>query len=551
MSSASGGRIVEETQLVSACLEARAELAERLGCASQDAGEALLWTLAGRRSRARRYVSPGLVGVARSWCQTDASMLGPVFEALVARELRYPEGQYFTPTPLANHLADLVGDDAETVLDPAAGAGVLLAAVARPGRRLIGFDTSPLCVALAKSGLEQRGVGARIRRCDFLGPTSTPKVDAVVCNPPYQRHHFLDRGRKRQLAQSLGEVFQIRLSTLSSSYVYFLLKAATQLSPGGRLVFITPADYLDVAYGRALKDVLAHQGHLERIELFARSELAFDGVLTTSAVTVWTKRAPRRATAFVEAEIGKRGVRERSKRRADAASLDPKSSWTLQFGTRAREHRKLKTGRPKRLADYLRVRRGIATGANGFFVLRQQDVDAWDIERRFLKPVVASARDLPSGSLSRAAWRRLRDEGRRCWLLDCPLGEHELSGLHVAAYLGEGLRRGVYERFNCRTRNPWYRMEKVAPPDIIVTYMNRGQTRFVANDAGCRVMSVFLNGYLRAGVDRAALLEVLNEAPTGELIAQLGRTYGGGLRKIEPRELLELPMPELEMAEER
>ena len=59
-------------------------------------------------------------------------------------------------------------------------------------------------------------------------------------------------------------------------------------------------------------------------------------------------------------------------------------------------------------------------------------------------------------------------------------------------------------------------------------------------------MSVFLNGFLRPdGVDIDALLDALNGEDTSKLIQKLGRTYGGGLGKIEPRELANLPMPEI------
>ncbi|MDP3967477.1 MAG: hypothetical protein Q8Q02_04300, partial [Nocardioides sp.] len=53
-------------------------------------------------------------------------------------------GQYLTPEPVATHVAELVDVDPTRgpVLDPFAGSGILLDAVARrePGARLLGWE---------------------------------------------------------------------------------------------------------------------------------------------------------------------------------------------------------------------------------------------------------------------------------------------------------------------------------------------------------------------------------------------------------------------------
>ena len=506
---------------------------------------------------ARDHLPPRLVEAAEAHCRDDVRMLGPAFERLIRRDDRYAQGQYFTPAPIARHMAaHLARLGCQTVLDPAAGAGVLLAAAAdaAPGVELRGADLNPLCVHLTRAGLAARGVTAALHVADFLAAGGARasgdagSVDAIICNPPYVRHHLLDKTLKKVLATGYGARLGITVSRLSSSYVYFLLEALERLRDGGALVFITPAEYLDVTYGQPIKALLSRRASLETLELFRFDELAFEEVLTTSAITIARKRAPRagHTTRVREAVAGPGGVTVETERRVALGEVDVTTNWTLQGARLHGEHQALIQGRERRLGDYLRTRRGIATGANRFFVLTQQQVDAWGLEEAFLKPVLASARDLPDRALTRAHWERLRDEGRPVWLLDCGLPEEQLTGRSVARYLAHGRREGIHRRFTCRARTPWYRVEQVQPPDIIVTYMSRGKTRFVRNEAGCRVMSVFLNGFITdPRVDVDALLEVLNGDVTRALITQIGRTYGGGLGKIEPRELLRLPMPAL------
>jgi len=512
------------------------------------------------RGRARAGLGAMENELARRLSAAGTSMLGPLFEALAPRQDRYTMGQFFTPAPVARFMADIIaGEKAQSVLDPAVGAGVLLAAC--PGaQRLLGVDVSPVCAALATAGLVSRGVASlSVSVGDFLfegdlfasrvkqADRELHDVDAVICNPPYVRHHLLEPDEKRRLADRYARLYQTPVSALSTTYVYFLLEALRRLKPAGILVFITPADYLDVKYGAAVREVFRRQATVEDIFLFDRMDTAFEGVLTTSAVTVVRRKRPLAGhkARFSEARLVDGAVHVGVKtNEIELARVGEDIGWSNHFGERKANLALLAKGRPKKLSDYIRIRRGIATGGNGFFLLGKEGVQRWGIDDSYLLPVVASARDLPDGALTENDWLRLRDSGRPCWIFNCTRSVDQLRGTRVLEYVRHGEESGVHQRFNCRTRNPWYRIESVPAPDIIITYMNRGRTRFVENRTDCRVMSVFLNGFLLPDApDVGELLDVLNSEETAALIKQLGRTYGGGLGKIEPGELANIPMP--------
>jgi adenine-specific DNA-methyltransferase len=515
-----------------------------------------------KAARARVGLRERTITEVRQACASDSAMLGPLYEAAASRDDRYALGQYFTPSPIADFMSGLVSAfGAESVLDPAIGAGALLSSLPT-STRIEGFDISPICVALASAGLAARGFRkANVSKADFLsGPalfasqSADKKFDAVICNPPYMRHHLLHKDEKRRLISHYGGRFNVELSSLSTNYVYFFLEALERLRDGGLLVFITPADFLDTKFGEGLKKALGTHTTIDEMLLFNRDELAFAGVLTTSAITVARKRPPtaRHVVRFHEATLDDNRVIRRKGNERVAKDLDATTRWVTHFGEREAHLRELTKNRPKALSDYVRVRRGIATGSNEFFVLSKSVVDEWGIEDKYLLPVVASARDLPDDELTVQAWEALRDRGRPCWVLSVNEPLEALKGTNVHRYLKHGVKQGVHERFNCRTRNPWYKTENVAPPDIIITYMNRGRTRFVRNSAGCRVMSVFLNGFLLdPALDLQSLLDALNAPETSSLVGKLGRTYGGGLGKIEPRELSALPVPELARAADK
>jgi adenine-specific DNA-methyltransferase len=464
-------------------------------------------------------------------------------ERLNPRERRYEIGQFFTPAPIAELMAEAVCDaEPETVIDPGVGGGVLLRAVGE-GPRLFGLDIDPQAVELAvasMSGRHEIAVG------DFLDaerwPLAETTFDAVIANPPYVRHHNLSAEHKL-LARHYSAQFNLKVSSLSGSYVYFFLEALLRLNDGGRLVFVTPTEFLDVRYGQAVKEALLSHCEIDEIIVMEMDELAFEGVLTTSAITIATKRqVPSRRFRLVEGRLN--GAIE--KRREVELSAEVTSAalpWTPLLPSRAERVAPLLRGRTAKLGDYCRVRRGIATGDNSFFVMTRAEVEHWAIEDEFLVPVVLGSKDLPHKGPLDADHHALRiAEGARGLLFFCHHPIDVLRGTNALRYIEHGLDLGLDRRFNCRARNPWYGVEPVPPADFFTTYMSRNRARIVRNLVGARCMTSLLNVWARPGVDPEALRESLEDPTNAQLLREFGRTYGGGLAKIEPGDLVALPI---------
>jgi adenine-specific DNA-methyltransferase len=468
-------------------------------------------------------------------------------ELLTSREDRYRKGQFFTPPGIADFMAEWIRDlQPETVLDPGVGGGVLLRAVG-PGPRRYGLDTDKKAIQVSGASL---GDEVELAIGDFLDPEAWPlsktSFDAVIANPPYIRHHHLsaeDKARAHRYAVELG----VKVSRLSGSYVYFFLETLLRLNEGGRLAFITPTEFLDVRYGRAVKEALLTHCDIDEVLVLEMDELAFEGVLTTSAITLATKRAkPVGRVRLTEASLDGAVSRSRS---VDLKSefAAPELPWTPLLPARAERIAPLLKGRSAKLGDYCRVRRGIATGDNSFFCLSSEDVDRLEIEGRFLVPVVIGSRDLPTeGPLDRRFRKERINQGARVFLFYCHEPREALEGTNALRYIELGEEMGLHERFNCRTRRPWYGVEQVPPPDFFVTYMARNRARMVRNLVGARCMTSLLNLWAKPGIDPESLRPVLEDQVNATLLRELGRTYGGGLGKIEPGELVALPIRPLD-----
>jgi adenine-specific DNA-methyltransferase len=110
----------------------------------------------------------------------------------------------------------------------------------------------------------------------------------------------------------------------------------------------------------------------------------------------------------------------------------------------------------------------------------------------------------------------------------------------------EGRRLAVHEAYKCRIRTPWWRPPMVTPPDLFFTYMSHLNPRLIANIAKTTFVNSMLGLRLRAGVpdcsrDALPLLAFNSLTMLGAEV--FGRSYGGGILKMEPREAAILPVP--------
>src|SRR5262249_52710952 len=141
-------------------------------------------------------------------------------------------------------------------LDPGVGSGVFFYAVHKvlgPGRlrSAMGFEIDPGVAAEAERlwgpfGLRVREEGF----CAATPPGAEPDIAGLIlCNPPYVRHHHLSAEQKAGLRRRAA-LAGFRVSGLTGLYGYFLLLAHGWLAERGVGVWLVPAEFLDVNYGR-------------------------------------------------------------------------------------------------------------------------------------------------------------------------------------------------------------------------------------------------------------------------------------------------------------
>jgi len=340
------------------------------------------------------------------------------------------------------------------------------------------------------------------------------------------------------------------MSGLAGLYCHFLGLSHAWMAEGGVAGWLIPSEFMDVNYGQAVKRYLLDRVTLLHIHRFDPNDVQFADALVSSAV-VWFKNEPPPADHEVKFTFGGTLFQPKLSRLVSTRALALEPKWT-RFpiaGIRSRD------GAPT-LGDFFQIKRGIATGDNSYFILTEEEIAARGLPREVFTPILPSPRYLQQDEV-RARKDGSPDIQRRLFLLDTKLSEEEIHKCFPAlhAYLEAGKTRGLPERYLCNHRSLWYGQENRPPAPIVCTYLGRGDAktgrpfRFILNASRATVANVYLALYptpflaREMARDQELLRKVwsaLNELPVGTLLGE-GRVYGGGLHKLEPRELSNVP----------
>jgi hypothetical protein len=478
-------------------------------------------------------------------------------------ELRKARGAFFTPPAIAEFLAAWAIDrnPAARVLDPTCGEAVFLTAAGRQLRTLgatpadldhqvYGVDLHQASLEAAMALLELEGLDAHLEAGDFFefSPTRStlPAMDAVIGNPPFVRYqHHAGEARKRSAAAALGQ--GVRLSALASSWAALLVHACGFLKPEGRLAIVLPAELLTVHYAEPVRRWLRQRFAAVNLVLFER--LQFSDAL--EKVVLLTAQGSGGCESFSLFHV--ENAEDLGQLRPfDHVNVKPaaEGKWTdLLLPGRTRQlFKQVTSDRFVSLGDYGAPELGTVTGANHYFALSEGTRRNFGLTHEQVARISPpGTRHLHGLSFSRRQWERLRDHGESVWLLRPPPDD---ATPELRRYLEHGERRGVPDAYKCRVRTPWWRPPLVSPPDLFFTYMSHRYPRLVTNSARASFLNSMHGVRLRSGAPAAAkaALPLLALNSVSLLGAELfGRSYGGGVLKMEPREAALLPVPGVEV----
>ncbi|NJE60723.1 N-6 DNA methylase [Thermococcus sp. 21S7] len=495
-------------------------------------------------------------------------------------------GQVHTPGSIAEFMARwAVRTPRDTILEPSCGDGIFLEAsiweLLSRGARLEDIPRQVYGVELdwemieetKKRLLSKFGVVPTLINSDFFdlqplspqlklvsGGNRLPPVDVVIGNPPYIRYQLF-KGKTRRKAMSLSNEEGVNLTELTASWVPFVIHAGSFLKDGGRMAMVLPSKLLHVNYAKSFRKWLLK--NFKSVILVSFEKRAFS-VLEDTIILLGIKGHTKTSEV--------KFVTVRSEERLGDIKLLEDFSGYPSFSPKADEKWTKYLLPPDILREYLRIVErvedmtttvgelgkvtiGVVTGDNSFFTLSVHEAERWNIEREYLVPLVSRAEHLKGTRITAEDWKLLCKLGQKCYLLHVTEPWENLPQ-HVKEYLnvrGEELR--VRDRYKVKIRKRWYEVPGVRFPDIFMSYMIHDIPKISANEVrvdGNRATSTntIHHIFLRRNITPILFATSFYNSLTLASLELNGRFYGGGVLKVEPKEVEKIMLPKIKNTKE-
>jgi len=470
----------------------------------------------------------------------------PARAAALERGRRKDLGAYYTALPVVDFL---VGWGLEVshgiVMDPSCGDGrFLAAAVQRGARELIGCDLDRDALRLADVAVADAEPPVRWHNGDFfqLTPAQTGPVDLVVGNPPFIRYQQFG-AESRALALASALKVGAKLSRLAASWAPFLLHAMQFLRPGGAMGMVVPAELAQTTYG--VETLRALCANFARLQLITFRHNWFDDAQQETFLLLAAGRGGRCASA----ELIPLG---RIDQLTALEKMQPQDSG-FQFGADSvariglaflepdcRDLLQRLTARTDvvPLSALGQVVNGYVSGANAFFHCTAAEGEQRGLPPDWLLPVARNSRSLTGLAFDTddVAAAERRGVAHRLIL---PRQDDLFAGDQAALqrFTREGERLGIPARYKCRVRSPWWRVPGLIRAELLLPYMIGVEPHAAVN----RCYALYPNSLHGLRLHNQALAEriALGLLTSLSLLSMEleGRSYGGGVLKLEPTEM--------------
>jgi len=475
-------------------------------------------------------------------------------------------GGYYTPKIIADFLAQwAIQSPSAQVLEPSCGNGVLLESAAST---LLECGASNKAVARLIHGVEideqeARRAFERIRALNI--PVSASLVhhgdffaycqshltdkrlfDAVIGNPPFIRYQtFLED--QRQIAFELMRRAGLHPSRLTNAWLPFFVASTLLLNQRGRLAMVIPAELLQVNYAAELRYFISE--YYDQVTLITFKKLVFDRIQQEIVLLLGERNSGGQTgirtielneaadlLAFKHTEFSGQPLKpmDHSTEKWTQYFLDPSEIALLR---ELRANRKL-----TRAGDVLEVDVGVVTGLNDFFVLTGQQIDARSLAP-YVRPIVSRSGHLQGMIFTEADWQANAANQLPAFLLDPPNAALEDLPGSIKDYVISGEEKEFHQGYKCRIRKRWYIVPSVWTPDAFMLRQMHGFPKIILNETPATCTDTIHRVKFRSGVIGKQIAMAFLNSLTFAFAEVTGRSYGGGVLELEPREAEKLPLP--------
>jgi adenine-specific DNA-methyltransferase len=202
-----------------------------------------------------------------------------------------------------------------------------------------------------------------------------------------------------------------------------------------------------------------------------------------------------------------------------------------------REHPDLTLGR-----YIIDVDVGVVTGMNEFFVLSEQQVEQHKLSP-YTQRIVGRSAHLAGVLFSEADWLNNVTSQSPTFLLKPPAVPFDRLPEELKVYVAAGEEKGIHTGYKCRIRKPWYIVPSTWTPPAFMLRQIHLYPKIILNSAQATSTDTIHRVKMRNGVPARTVAAAFLNSLTFAFSEIVGRSYGGGVLELEPKEAEKLLIP--------
>lgn len=450
--------------------------------------------------------------------------------------LEKDNGIFYTPSQLANYICHAISNKNATILDPAYGRGALLLAAREqlislgsqsPSDQLFGYDLLSLCKIHQQTHFAKKLNEDHLIERDFFEydeEYDLKKFDIILMNPPFVRHHKIEKTQLQKIRALMQN--EIHLPNTSDLWAYFVVYSLRFIQKNGNLIAILPWSFIQADYA---KKVRAHLlGKFETIKVVAIGKQLFERVQERIVVIYCENFGERTNNISVGYSFETPKAKIQFNKISPESWIDSPWREILTEDIHASLQKILKKTDFQELGNVATIKIGTVTGANRFFILNAKELKLHKIPQEMSRPIIKNASKLKS------LWVTL-DDNIHYFLLAIPSNAILPDGLKE--YIRAGEANGIQLGYHTKNRETWYSINMSSPPDGFLPYMSKEIPYIIHNLSGLlstnSIHQVFYSSEVTDDMKKWIQFSMLSSI--SQLSIELyGKTYGGGVLKIEP-----------------
>lgn len=456
-------------------------------------------------------------------------------------------GSFYTPLSLIEYMVEYVRNRIvpHSILEPSAGDGRFAAA-------LHSFNCPITLVEYEGDKVEelrnQYSEYCAIFNADYLdfALNHDQTYDLIIGNPPYISKKVLPQ-EQRDSSLKLLDHYNLSHDLFQNIWVSFILGALKNLSPNGAIFFVLPFEFLQVQYAEKLREFLEEKFNTIEITTFEDvvfSEIEQDICLVYLSNEQQGKPYIKYTTLVSDTNSTKtfESVIQRNK---------PLKKWSNCILNDAETEMLLKTAsRFPKIKTFGEISPGIVTGANSYFVLSREQIDALSVAENLKLSVLSKGAYVPPLLLFKASdFKSVESPTKRTRLLNLTTANEDAFSQELKSYLKTGEEKEIHERYKCKQRKRWFDVPIIRTGEACFFKRFHKLPKLIVNEAGVHTTDVSYNIRFNDKTKAASFAFCFYNSLTMALCEYNGRFYAGGVGELVPSEFKDISVPYCEISD--